>query len=794
VWFLLLTTCTHDDPATDSVAPLPTTQTDTATTDTGGKLRTTTWAFGDDTVTVEILNADHPFRIYTLTTTHSPLDNGPFTRLIGEDHGVPALRSGHDLLDALFALAVWEANENSVNTVRDGSFNGGEPVDCRCFETGDKWPWVWTRDTAYATELGLAWLDPERAWASLDFKLSEHKDSVGGGLLQIVQDTGSGGSWPVSTDRVAWALGADRTLGFMTQARRAELLPRAYEALANTLVIHRRYVWDATDGLYRGEQSFLDWREQTYATRTATDVVPIAASKALSTNALHLEALAIAASWATELGEDPAEWIAQADELRIALGAFQADGAISSVLGGPLDPAPSAQTDALGLTLFARSALPDARAAALDELRFATGGPAVIWPQQPFTPIYHNRAAWPFVTAYVALAQRQQANSTGFRAAFDALVRGAALNLSHMENFELFTGANYLADGEYSGPVVNSRRQLWSVAGFLALVVDGLAGLALVDGEPTLTPFIPPSLLEDGLGDSLTLLRFPLHGESVDLAVDLSGYSAGPDSDRITDVVDDGDPDTLFAPVEPTLAGPELVDGQLSLTLGDGGEDGVVLDVYRDGVRVAQDLAPGSWTDPDTDPDTEGPCYAVRSRHEASGLGSQHPAAACWWGTDHSRIQELDATSFTAVGGTLVDNHGRWHHQDWGEPDHSLSVTFTASASGEHWLQAVYGNGAGPISTGITAATKWLQLTDPSGTVVAEGPLVMPQTGAWDTWADSTVVPASLTAGVSYTIAITDGTNMSWLAHHTLYDEAGGQDEPYGYVNIAALKVLAREG
>lgn len=803
MWIWLLAACTGPDLGdSDSASVGPTgvtdsvvdSTTDTGPTDTGATSVLSTWTFGDDAVTVLLDDPDSTARTYTLTSTHPQRDGGPSTRTFSESEDQVVLRSGNDLLDALFALAVHEAGLASIDAVTDGSFNSGAPVDCRCFETGEQWTWVWTRDTAYATHLGLAWLDPERSWASLDFKLSEHKDALGGGGLQIVQDTGSGGSWPVSTDRVSWALGADRTLDFLTPERRAEVLPRAYEALANTLVLNTRYAWDPTDGLYRGEQSFLDWREQSYPTRTAADVVPIAASKALSTNGLHLEALRIAADWAAELGHDPTDWTAQAEALDDALRAFwSADsGTWHSVLGGPFDPSLTAQVDALGVALRVRSATAERAARAVAAHPHGLGGPAVIAPQQPFTPIYHNRSAWPFVTAYVGLAARQTDNPDVFAAGFDALIRSAALNLSHLENLELTTGANHLDDGEYAGPVVNSRRQLWSVAGFLGMVVDGLFGLEASPDGPTLSPWIPARVRQDWLGDQVRIKRFPWQG--LDLLLDLPIL---PDADRpatgaITWVVDEGDPDTLFAPVEPTLSDPAPESDRLVLTLGDGGDPDIALDVYRDGVRVAQDLAPGTWTDPDSDPDTEGPCYAVRSRHVSTGLGSQHPAAACWWGDGYSRIQQHDATSFTTVGGTLVDHHGRWHHQDWGEPGHSLMLSFTATATGPHWLQAVYSNGAGGIDTGVTSATKWLTLTDSTGATVAEGPLVMPHTAAWDRWADSTLVPASLSAGESYTLTLTEGFNMSWLDHHTLYSRAGGGKDAYGYVNIAALKVLGR--
>ena len=111
------------------------------------------------------------------------------------------------MFDAFYQFVIAELDEASVSAIRDGAFRNGEPFACPngCFETGKKWPYVWTRDTAYAAHLGIASLDPTRDRGSLELKISERR---AGGDLQIVQDTGTGGSYPVSTDRVVWALGA----------------------------------------------------------------------------------------------------------------------------------------------------------------------------------------------------------------------------------------------------------------------------------------------------------------------------------------------------------------------------------------------------------------------------------------------------------------------------------------------------------------------------------------------------------------------------------------------------------
>ena len=81
------------------------------------------------------------------------------------------------------------------------------------------------------------------------------------------------GSWPVSTDRVSWALGAEAVLATLDGDKRAVFADLALRALAGTLEADRAAAFDAADGLYRGEQSFLDWRTQTYAPYVADDLV-----------------------------------------------------------------------------------------------------------------------------------------------------------------------------------------------------------------------------------------------------------------------------------------------------------------------------------------------------------------------------------------------------------------------------------------------------------------------------------------------------------------------------------------
>ncbi len=210
------------------------------------------------------------------------------------------VRTASALFDALFAMAQEDLGGDSVDVITDAAFDHGRPIPCRCFIAGKQWPFVWTRDVSYSIDLGLWRLDAARARASLLFKISPPRAGPASSGLYVMQDTGSGGSWPISTDRVVWFLGARHLLDDHAFA------DTVYPALTDTLAQDRRYIFEPRVGLYRGETSFLDWREQTYPASTAHDVVFIAQSFALSTNVLHYQALQLAANMARERGRTTA--------------------------------------------------------------------------------------------------------------------------------------------------------------------------------------------------------------------------------------------------------------------------------------------------------------------------------------------------------------------------------------------------------------------------------------------------------------------------------------------------------
>jgi hypothetical protein len=261
-------------------------------------------------------------------------------------------------------------------------------------------------------------------------------------------------------------------------------------------------------------------------------------------------------------------------------------------------------------------------------------------------------------------------------------------------------------------------------------------------------------------------------------------------------VADDGDFRRFWAPREPSITNvAPAPTGGLNIAFDGGGDSGVVYHVYRDGQLLAEAITETSFTDDSAaDHATRTYCYAIEAEFSLSGNRSHHSPPVCYWGPALARIQEVDATAFAAVGGSFSEQYGRPHYQDWGEATDTLEIaSFQPSQSGAHYIQLIYGNGAGPVSTGVTAAVKWVVIEDAaSGAVVTEGPAVMPQRGDWAIWAESSLLTATLDAARTYRVIIRDGINMSYFDHFVSYVGSGGGASPFNFVNVTAVKFLAR--
>ncbi|MBQ5947213.1 esterase [Massilia sp. ST3] len=808
-----------------------------------------TWDGKQETARFSTPDAGAELRRYAHSTTMSLRDPGPQSSEYSEQAGLPRVRSGNLAFDALFALAGAEMRLDSVSQIKDGNYNGGAPVPCDCFETGEKWHYVWTRDLSYAADLGLALLDPRRVRNSLDFKLSGWRTGVAkapqvaGSIdgLQIVQDTGSGGSWPVSTDRVTWAFAAEEVLRTLPAAERAPFARKALKALVNTLENDRIAAFDAASGLYTGEQSFLDWRDQSYAAWIPGDLASMASSKALSTNVGHYQALRLAARLAREhhdaaRGQRYDDW---ADALKRAINErlwLDDAGMYSSLTAAHFDGAPMHKFDWLGQALAIVSGVADEARAQSILARYPHGpmGPPVIWPQQQGMPVYHNRALWPFVTAYGLRAAVQGGNALVADAAYDSLTRGAALNMSNMENLEWLSGQPLLLDERNPsliGPVINSRRQLWSVGAYLGMVVQNVFGVAATDDGLTLQPFVTAKLRREmfSASNEISLHDLRLHGRRIDVRLRLpaasreDGYYAVErilvngkpaaaslrlaelqDSNQVEIVLGQLQPSrggirrvnadpylessATFAPRDPVITALQAAKGRATLRFEGGGSGDVRYKVYRDGKLVADNLPAGSWTDRAAGATS---CYAVEARFADSGNTSHHSQPRC-----------MDpGIEITVPDARIVSNlkasppNARFaapHLANWGRPDDRFAVErIRVTQPGRYQVQLRYHNAANQVNLGISGGVKWLSLKDARGKVVAQGVIQLPHAPlakANTPAVYSTPLAATLAAG-SYRAELSDFYNMSYLESNSSFSAAGGTQGPSNRFDIHGLRL-----
>ncbi|AQQ08833.1 hypothetical protein L21SP3_00624 [Sedimentisphaera cyanobacteriorum] len=781
-------------------------------------------------------------RQFILSTTLELRDSNS-SKLNITEKAWPTLHSGSKLFDGLFAMAYYEAELNSVSSISDYSFNYSSSLQRPYFQTGEKWKYVWTRDLSYSIELSLAGFDQERCINSLLFKTSRLKEGIEGGFEpQIIQDTGSGGSWPVSTDRVVWALAAKELAKNLHGVLRADFLDECWPVIKNTVEQDRKIIFDTTCGLYSGEQSFLDWREQSYPYRTRDNVTLIAQSKSLSTNVLHYNMLKFAAKLAernnSPLQDKYSEW---SESLKKSINEnfyLEDDGYYSSLIIEDKMTVKTNRRDLLGESLAVICGVADEKTAEKLAANYPTGkfGTPVVWPQVKNVPIYHNHGIWPFVSAYRLKAAKTAENSKAVNSAVHSLVSKAALNLSNMENYDFASGLAYAESNGISGPVINSRRQLWSVAGYIGMVQEVIFGFEPSWNSIKLAPYVTGwmhSNLFNG-ANKVQLKGLEYHGKIINITLNLpekpshsSRYnlesiklnsnqlnsfhinenrlskvnsfeirlSAGsPSRDKIN-TVEKLSGSTIFAPETPKDVSAESEFGLVHLKWQGQESSNIYYRVYRNGELVADRIWANSWRDNNSAGFKYTPYYyAVCSVFNDSGntshISEYVPAA------DYS--VEVEASQMQNKGGYLVNDH---HFENWGKSGHEIECEFTPKFSGLHRIYVKYSNGAFGINSGITCAVKNIQLAEKdSNSSKTEGYLIMPHTAkhgsgkpGWDIYRDSAFIYAELEKEKTYKVLISEdeySRNMSYFQHYSPYKNTGGGNEPYNYTNISQLKVL----
>ncbi|MCW3105582.1 MAG: Bacterial alpha-L-rhamnosidase, partial [Segetibacter sp.] len=405
----------------------------------------------------------------------------------------PQYKSGYPLSDALYNLAI----EEMINAVEPDS----------TFRTGKEWAGVWTRDISYSIILSMAYLQPKVARNSLLRKVNKSG--------RIIQDTGTGGAWPASTDRIIWAVAAWEVY----KATGDKVwLKQAYQIIKNSLEDDYKVDYDKVTGLVKGESSFLDWREQTYP--KWMQPVDIYESECLGTNAVHYQANVVLSNMAKMLKDETAaaKYRRVAERIKAGINKYlwmPEKGYYGQYLYGRNAKVLSPRSEALGEALCVLFGVADAekQKQVIAKTPVMDFGIPCIYPQIPNIPPYHNNAVWPFVQTYYGLAAAKVANEEAVMESIAAIYRPAALWVTNKENF-------VASNGDYAGTQINSSNMLWSLSGSIALVHKIIFGININADGLSFRPFVPYALR-----GNRSLTNFTYRNAVLD--IEMEGYGNG---------------------------------------------------------------------------------------------------------------------------------------------------------------------------------------------------------------------------------------------------------------------------
>ena len=657
------------------------------------------------------------------------------------------------------------------NTLHAAVFNMGldEMVNAvepdTTLRTGKEWAGVWTRDVSYSIILSMAYMQPEASKISLMKKVNANG--------RIIQDTGSGGAWPVSSDRMIWAVAAYEVYKVTGDK---EWLKFIYPVIRDSFEDDFKVVYNAESGLVRGETSFIDWREQSYPKWMQT--VDIYNSEAMNTSVVHAEGLRILSKIADELGKkkEAKRYAEAAKSLTDAINrvfwmddkgyyAMYTYGRENMILN------PRAETLGESLAILFNVASPE-RAKIISQSNPTTPyGVAIFYPQISDMPSYHNNALWPFVASYWTLACAKAGNEQATLQGFGSVFRPAALFATNKENFNLDNGD--------IATELNSSNMLWSLSGNIALTCRILFGINYEDNGLSFSPFVPKVM-----ADNRTLSNFTYRDAKLNITVKghgqhiksfmLNGKECKPFIPAVikgvNEIVIEMDCEEIPAQAvnnQPNLKAPLtpiawIEDGRLCWNpieyIGH-------YEVILNGKRVAK---------------TRQTSYALTEQGEWQVIGVSEAGVESFASEPRSNADRFvvempgEKTSMKSaeISYQPLTPIAGYNGNGFVETDHStaaISVTIDVPADGEYAFSLRYANGNGPVNTENKCAIRTLTI---DGNKI--GTVVMPHRGVanWDDWGMTNEVKTELKAG-KHTLRIEyrpENENMNLSTNHAIID------------------------
>ena len=605
--------------------------------------------------------------------------------------------------------------------------------------TGIEWPGVWTRDVSYSIILSMAYMQPKVSQNSLMRKVNTNG--------RIIQDTGTGGAWPASTDRMIWAVAAWEIYKVTGDQN---WLRKVYPIIKNSIEDDMMVDHDTKTRLVKGESSFLDWREQTYP--RWMQPADIYSSKNLGTNAVHYRALTVAGRMAELLNDKPEadKFIQEAGKIKNGINkSFWIPGKnyYGQYVYGRNYEILSSRSEALGEALSIVFDVADSTR----QKQIVQHTPAVdygipcIYPQIGDIPPYHNNAIWPFVQTYWMWAGAKTGNEKSVLHSIAAIYRAAAIFLTNKENF--------VADnGDYAGTQINSSNMLWSLSGNISIVHKVLFGIRFEENNLKFQPFVPrvmgcnrklanfkyrqavlnieligfgnriASFMLDGKAQKTSVIAATLTGKhKVKIVLANNEFEKQP----INLVKNESTPLTPIAKLE---------NGKLSWPAIEGASNYVILkngQTWKETTTTSFDI-----------PTNEAGEFQVMAKDKNGLTSFASEPIQVYAGADIKTVEvekyvsppTLPYHDFSGIGFVAISRN----------TNRTVSLNIEVPADGLYAIDWRYANGNGPINTENKCAIRTLFVDD-----VRSGAQVFPHRGTneWSNWGFSNAVQVRMKAG-----------------------------------------------
>ena len=384
---------------------------------------------------------------------------------------------------------------------------------------------LYTRDTAYSSWLGTAYILPEVVKSHLQY-LRGLRRKVGLKVAKLheipiegipTEETGMTGKEMVEmyntncytrrTDDIVWVLGLWEVY---KSTRNSELLPYMLEEFKYFDEHFYRYFFDEVTGLYRGQSTFIDIGGAPYGGRNASNTVTL---KTLSTNCLYTRCFAILEDVASLLGQNDRVQAFQKRRDDLSEAIRKEFGAVGYHHWLADDGESSGRQEVLGLAFLSLFDIipPEEGAKLLADYHDGDYGRPLMWPFCGSDRIYHDNSTWPFANTIFAMAEYKVGDKqAAIRKTMGKLCRHS-LNGNFNEVLEWKTGK-----------FVGCPSYIWSSASFLALVYRMIAGMEVSEtGTVSFAPVLP-----EELGDRVDLTNLNVAGTTINLHIRGNGEAS----------------------------------------------------------------------------------------------------------------------------------------------------------------------------------------------------------------------------------------------------------------------------